>query len=298
MLESRFTRLSMLLVLAPFAVAACAAETSDPGAADDKSADDKNTDEKIATESAALTTGSFEWDQNLGHVTVMWPVSEGMCFLTGMSGHYQGTGENIHIEIDNGYWVLTGASQQQSVAGWATCQAWSDLGGYGYGTEEWMATSYGGNGCSWPWACGSSNYPGGPFTLWNGVNFCSLSYISGNFDGAGAWAETWWNGSTWMLEDNEDATGSYMTTGATCVGLKLSHNIAATGQYGWTEGQAPVAMLPVNEAVCALTEVQGGFRGAGEQVQISNFGGTWYLWGTSQQSGTGARAQCLYLNQR
>ncbi len=292
MFETRFTRLTMLLVFAPLALAACAADTSDPVAAADT-----KPDEKTATENAALTSATFSWNQNLGHVTVMWPVSEGMCFLTGMSGHYQGTGENIHIELDNGYWVLTGASQQQAVTGWATCQAWSDLGGYGYGTEEWLATSYGGNGCTWGFACGSSNYPGGA-TLWNGVNFCSLSYISGNFDDGGAWMETWWNGSTWMLEDNEDATGSYMTSGSTCVGLKLSHGMAFTGQYSWTEGQAPVAMLPVTEAICALTEVQGGFRGAGEQVQISNFGGTWYLWGTSQQSGTGARAQCLYLNQR
>jgi hypothetical protein len=289
MFESRSTKLSFLLLALAVPLTACAADASDPGAA-------PGADEKTEQTSAPLTTATFEWDQNLGHVTVMWPVTEGMCMLTGVGGDFQGNGENVHIEVDDGYWVLTGASQQNSVTGYALCQAWSDLGGYGWGYEEWMATSYGGNGCPpWPFACGSSNYPGSA-TLWNGVNFCSLAYISGNFDG-NEYMQISWNGTDWVLNDNEDATGSYMNAGAMCFGLKLSHNIAFSGIYTWKTGEAPVELGSASNVVCALSEIQGGFRGGGEEVEILNLGGTYYLWGKSQQPNTGAQAVCMYLHQ-
>ncbi len=282
-------RLATLIALAP--LFGCAVDPSGtPGA------EAKDAPEKVAATSEALTIGYYEWDQNLGHVTVMWPVTQGMCFLTGVGGDFQGTGENVHIELDNGYWVLTGASQQNSVTANAVCQAWSDLGGYGYGTQGWYAESYGGNSCTWGIACAPNDFTGSA-TLWNAVNFCSLSYVSGNMTG-GSWMETWFDGTNWQLGDYESATGSYMWSGALCMGLKLSHNIAFTGEYGWWGGQAPVPMLPVSQGVCALTEVQGGFRGGGEKVEILNLGGTWYLWGASQQANTGARARCVYLNQR
>jgi hypothetical protein len=293
--RTMISRLSLLVSFAP--LAACAVDGTPSSASGEtaaQSANDPKPGEKTASSAEALT-GSYEWDQNLGHVTVMWPVSEGMCFITGMMGDFQGTGENIHIELDNGYWVLNGASQQNSVTAWATCQAWSDLGGYGYGTQEWFVEAYGGNGCGIG-ACGST-YWNQQATLWNNVNFCSLSYISGNMNNGYSWMDTWFDGTNWNLENSENATQAYMWSGATCMGLKLSHPMAFTGQYSWSAGQQPVALLPVSEAVCALTEVQGGFRGNGEQVQISNFGGTWYLWGTSAQSGTGARASCVYLHQ-
>jgi hypothetical protein len=291
MLTSSHSRLALLCGLAPFL--GCAAATAEPSKTD-PSAEATPAPESTGTTHEALTTSYYEWDQYLGHVTVMWPVSQGMCFLTGVGGDFQGTGENVHIELDNGYWVLTGSSMQNSVTGWAVCQAWADLGGYGYGTQEWFAEAYGGNGCGIG-ACGSTYWPGSA-TLWNGVNFCSLSYISGNFD-ANSWMETWWDGSNWRLDDSESAVQSYMWSGATCMGLKLSHNMASTAQYNWRAGQAPVPMLPVSQGVCALTEVQGGFRGGGEKVEILNLGGTWYLWGTSQQPNTGAGARCVYLHQ-
>ncbi|MGD0524005.1 MAG: hypothetical protein ABSE49_02610 [Polyangiaceae bacterium] len=287
MFESRSTKLSFLLLALAVPLTACAADASAPGAA-------PAVGEKTEQTSAPLTTATYEWDQNLGHVTVMWPVTEGMCFITGVGGDFQGTGENVHIELDNGYWVLTGASQQNSVTGYALCQAWSDLGGYGYGTEEWYATAYGGNGCGIG-ACGSTYYPGSA-TLWNGVNFCSLGYISGDFDG-NSWMQITWNGTDWVLNDYEDNPGSYMTAGGLCVGLKLSHNIDFSGIYTWKTGDAPVELGSASDIVCALSEVQGGFRGGGEEIEILNLGGTYYLWGKSEQPNTGAQAVCMYLHQ-
>jgi hypothetical protein len=64
-------------------------------------------------------------------------------------------------------------------------------------------------------------------------------------------------------------------------------------------GDARLAVtLPVNEAVCAITRVNGAFRGDGEIAQIENVNGMWVLWGTSQQANTSIGAQCVYLNQQ
>lgn len=44
--------------------------------------------------------------------------NEGFCFLTGVTGHFQGAGESVRVWIDkDGYWYLGGASQQQGISG-------------------------------------------------------------------------------------------------------------------------------------------------------------------------------------
>jgi hypothetical protein len=250
----------------------------------------------LANNSYALTEEFYSWNQSQGTVTVMMPASEGMCFLTGIGGHFQGTGENVHLEIDNGVWVMTGASQQTNVNSTATCVAWSDLGGDGgYGYEEFWANASGpvSHGI---FACGTCEPQQNDATMWNNYNFCSLSYVSGNLD-SNSWIEQVWNGSTWVLNNWENGEGSDMLDAAFCYGLKLPHTMTISNQYNWTVGDQPVAMMPASEAVCALTQVDGGFRGSGENVYIENLGGTLYLWGESWQANTTVGARCVPLNQ-
>lgn len=253
-----------------------------------------------ARASAAFTPATtYEWDQNLGHVTVMQSVSDGPCFLTGMEGDYVGTSENIHIEDDDNYWVLTGGSEQNSVTGWATCVSQSNfLGSNGYGTEEWSASSNctPGENYSWPFLPIPTTCYLGTATLWDSTAFCSLSYISGGFD-SNTYMETYFNGATWQLRALEQTGGATMNAGATCLGLHNNSELYYDGPYVWIKGQEPVEMLPDTEAICALTDVHGGFAGNGEIVQVLDLNGTWYLWGTSSQDGTSAAASCLYYNQ-
>ena len=255
-------------------------------------------EESKAESSAALTNYAYyQWNQYQGHVTVMWPVSQGVCYLTGMGGAFSGTGENVHLEIDNGYWVLTGASQQNSVSATASCVSWTDLGANGgYGYQTWGASSYGGNACSWGGACGS-NSTMQTTKMWNGFNFCSLSWISGNF-GNDTDITSWFDGNDWYLRTWEGVTQSSAYGQSVCFGLKIPHYLAQAGTQTWRVGQGPVYLGQADQMMCAIAEVSGTFRGSGEHVQIQNLNGAWYLTGSSMQPNTSARAACLWLHQR
>lgn len=60
-------------------------------------------------------------------------------------------------------------------------------------------------------------------------------------------------------------------------------------QYAWVAGQPLVTMIPVNEGLCALTGVAGNFRGGGEQVVVSHYGGNWVLGGVPSRTISGHR---------
>jgi hypothetical protein len=64
-------------------------------------------------------------------------------------------------------------------------------------------------------------------------------------------------------------------------------------QYAWVAGQPLVTMIPVNEGLCALTGVAGNFRGGGEQVAVSHYGGNWVLGGGTKQDYLWAQAHCI-----
>lgn len=65
----------------------------------------------------------FHWDQYQQEPTTrLIPVDQGVCFLAGVSGKFRGYGEHVEVvEMADGYWHLTGASQQSEVQGWAEC---------------------------------------------------------------------------------------------------------------------------------------------------------------------------------
>ena len=155
-----------------------------------------------------ITTSEFTWDQTIGHATVMWPVSQGLCLLTGVSGNFEGLGEAVEVDNWGGTWVLTGTSGETGVAARAKCVSWTDLGGYGYGTNYW--TSY-----SKPSHTGYFTAP--PVEMWNNVNFCALSRMTGNI-ATNASVDTWFDGANWWVK----ATGYYgqvdVDATAMCVG--------------------------------------------------------------------------------
>ena len=83
---------------------------------------DKEALEHIKAESFSVDqTAEFAWRQGQG-ATRMIPVSEGVCFLTFVTGRFEGGGEQVRVSRNSeGYWVLGGASQQAGVAAGAAC---------------------------------------------------------------------------------------------------------------------------------------------------------------------------------
>jgi hypothetical protein len=73
--------------------------------------------------SGSYRAGRFHWSQYQQDATTrMIPIAQGICFLAGVSGKFRGYGEHVEVVArDDGYWHLTGASQQSEVQGWADC---------------------------------------------------------------------------------------------------------------------------------------------------------------------------------
>lgn len=58
----------------------------------------------------------YQWKQGDPPLRLI-KYTDGICFLTGISGHFLGGGEQVRLWIDSdGYWYLGGQSQQQGVA--------------------------------------------------------------------------------------------------------------------------------------------------------------------------------------
>ena len=82
---------------------------------------------------AVLEIGSFQgdpvieeytWHQNEDNsVKRMVPTSEGFCFLTRAAGNFNGGGEWLQIDQEDGYWVLRGrgARREFNIQGTARC---------------------------------------------------------------------------------------------------------------------------------------------------------------------------------
>jgi hypothetical protein len=242
---------------------------------------------------ATPTIAEFSWDQTMGHPTVMWPVDQGLCVLTGVTGYFDGSGEDVEVADWNHTWVLTGSSQQQGVGGRAKCITWADLGGYGYNTQPYSAEAVSG---------GFETHQ----QLWQDDSFCTLSRLNGKLVNPGTYGSVTLDGAShsWQLTAYDDASPqdhSFMLAGATCVGLKIPHSMWLTGNDAtWNSSDAgtPQYLTEVNEGFCGLQDVTGSFHGSGEHVDIVKIGTGWYLTGATMQPGsTAARAACMKLHQ-
>lgn len=66
-----------------------------------------------------------------------------------------------------------------------------------------------------------------------------------------------------------------------------------SGPYNWQKDQAATKMTRSDRSVCFLTRVSGYFYGSGEQVEIVENGGFWYLQGKAVQRDVAATARCV-----
>jgi hypothetical protein len=252
----------------------------------------------FAGSSHASPATPYVWDQGDGP-TVMMSAEEGMCFLTGMEGDYQGTGENVRIENDTGYFVLNGTSQQNSVKAWAACVRWSefpDLPNSSWTQSSTSSSCVAGVSAPWPFASSPNVTFPSDIVLASGYDFCFLSQIGGGLD-SNTSASTYYDGTNWHLAASEGQPSATMNVAGRCMGLGASHPLWTTPVATWRVGDAPISLLPDSEGICAITSVHGAFRGDGEIAQIIDQDGAWVLWGTSQQANTSVGVQCVYYDQ-
>jgi len=81
-----------------------------------------------------------------------------------------------------------------------------------------------------------------------------------------------------------------------------SQALAHTGEVYWTQGSPDIGLGPIKDRICFLTGIRGNFAGMAESVRVYRSGedpdtDSWYLGGTSAQTGVAAWAACAYAPQ-
>jgi hypothetical protein len=134
------------------------------------SGQDKETSATAGCFDDLAPAGEFSWSQ--GQPSVVIGKGPGMaCFLTSISGHFQGAGEIVNVTVDqtDNMWKLGGASSQAGVAATARCVLASGIGIFGQGQGNPPRT-----------------LPGpGPGPGANVGQICGLSRMTGHFEGGG-----------------------------------------------------------------------------------------------------------------
>ncbi len=223
--------------------------------------------------SAAQVMYHYTWNQGWGD-TPMRPHADHFCFLTRVSGNFDGAGEMVRIYQNGSYWYLGGTSQQAGVSANATCIPRNYWGTMLYPSIEYSWTQYSPN----------------PTYAGNGPNrICFLTRVTGKFMGAGERVQTYRVGNDWYIggSSGQNSVGG----GARCVDAPAAYPIV--GPLDWSQGQGSVGLGSANDWACGLTRVQGKFAGAAESVTSFISNDWWYLGGSSAQSGIAGSAACL-----
>lgn len=254
--------------------------------------------DSTATSSTSLTTNDYSWYQGQGPIRMLHQ-SAGFCFLTRVSGKFEGGGESVRIGLDgSGYFTLFGTSYQEGVTANARCVTWNEFG------------ATGGRVDTFGWTSSNSTVANR-----DNASFCYLSAISGQFDfGGGEWVGVS-TGGTWSTTARAlSGAGTHAQT--TCVTMHDAANRTIYPKLGpqtwafqpgsvWTctvdNGTAAYCARSIamtsSRGVCMLSHVGGALRGGGEFAQIDYNGFTWSLSVRSMDNrgGVHAYAQCLYF---
>jgi hypothetical protein len=213
-----------------------------------------------------LTSSSYSWSK--GGAPVDMGVSFGRaCFLTRVSGDFEGGGETVKAEIVSGRWVLSGSSGQPgSISAQARC-------------VYLHPTAY------LSWSKGQARVAaqtGGA---------CFLTRVSGQFNGGSEAVNLVRDSSNrWTLGGSSQAGGS-ISASAVCVANE-GHSINTVWQgapWGVPIRWDASGSQPIH--VCGLQGMKGAFEGGGESIAVAlealSSGRTWTFRGASGVSGAG-----------
>jgi hypothetical protein len=223
-------------------------------------------------------TSQREWHHYEGRDSVSLGVrrSEGFCYLTMVSGKFEGAGEEVRIFIEDGAWRLGGKSRQKDLDAGARCVKWDP--------ERPLPVTK-----EFGWRQGRRSTRVG---LEEGEGFCYLTRLGGDFEGAGERVEVQRNAGYWELGGRSRQDG--IAAGMRCVQWPRTARSSWYEHY-WAQRRADPVSLPVREAegFCYLSMVQGKFEGGGEEVLVYASRGRWQLGGQSRQEGVAAAARCV-----
>lgn len=257
----------------------------------------------------------YVWSQNdqpsgdHSHSVQLMHSTQGVCFLTGITGSFRGDGEAVLLHVDPaGYWALDGHSFQQtgSVGARAHCVPWNrfSVAQHALSVTDDFKTS-------------AAYY--GPLTqpsatpTWSFDSSCALSGISGQLN-AGSESVSIDRRSDFTDPSQRLTATTGARDGSALIGNAMCLNLGGFGRdngaryasisagdattYRWTGGSAYVTMTPVDKSVCFLTRLQGGFYGADDAVFLGQTNGMWTLGGhNGAPSGMVAEARCLAFDQ-
>ncbi|HEY0711772.1 MAG TPA: hypothetical protein VGF45_03805 [Polyangia bacterium] len=263
MTAPRFWNLRLVCaILLPLATIACGAEGDNP-------ADLEQTQKELRSD-------SYSWSK--GQAPVDMGVSFGRtCFLTRVSGDFEGLGESVKAEVVTGRWKLSGTTGLPGgISAKARCV-------YLFPTA-WASWSKG--------QARVSAQTGGA---------CFLTRVAGQFNGGGESVGLVKDASNrWTLGGSSQAPGS-ISASAVCVANE-GHSInTAWARATWL---IPIRWdgweaQPTN--VCGLQGMKGAFEGLGESITVAfesyNSEPTWTFRGISGVSGAsymiGGTAGCI-----
>ena len=224
----------------------------------------------------------FVWTQGQA-VRAMGTASDRACFLTQLSGKFEGANERVAIERSNGGWVLGGISSQSGIFGEAQCVAAPST------SNEII------------WNNSMDPVDLGPVDLPNGSGSakhtaCFLTSFSGRLGGGGEAVRVYQDSGRWWLSGRTQQ--SYITAAARCIPVE-----SVGPEQVWGQGNPPLQLTedpPNPRTVCFLTGVAGRFEGNGEAAQVTTAVGPsgaliQWLGGKSAQVDVESRAVCATL---
>lgn len=220
----------------------------------------------------------------------LWPTTEGLCFLTEVSGKFRGLAEGITLEARDGHWWLSGRSRQTGVGAVARCVTWASFQGIDTPVINNPA------GTSVQAQGGISNQT--PLTY--SRQLVILSGVGGKFRGGAETAQVWAppeESNGWRVGASSYQPGHPVYAQAISVSLGTTGRARIVTHATWRQGEAPVTLMPVSIGVCYLAGMAGRFEGDGETVRVTERDGRWLLDGTSLQEGVQGYAYCLAYDQ-
>jgi len=255
----------------------------------------------------------YRWDQGQPAVRMM-AVNTGICGLTAIGGLFRGGGEHIRIENVNGFWQLSGASQQQGVSAIARCvplSLFQTKSGINHSTNSVAVVLNSASEIqkqellsdeashSWCWVTGF----GGKFGQFIGtvvVPHVSVDFI--DHDGFGA-----------VITAQASQVNTFIEGGGACAsfpGVLQPHNVFG-GQGSWrpedNKKQVRIKMVGLKQGICFFTSVGGDFDSQfdGMTIGLDRFG-VQYIFGNAHNWGLApnfsktpvATVNCLAYDQR
>jgi hypothetical protein len=219
----------------------------------------------------------FAWHQSDPTPTSI-PI-EGFCFLTGVTGDFDGGAEWVELYTSGTGWILRGDSSKTDLGAWARCVAVSP-------DRPFKLTEL----RSWEQVGPDRRAKSLGITTDEG--FCFPTMIKGEFEGRGENVSVYVSENTWLLFGRSEATD--VAVSAQCVTMSPNLFEVENKEHVWVQGgNSSSTGIKSSEGFCFLNDMTGKFEGGGEELHVDIIGDDWVMRGASEQKDVAGSAQCV-----